>query len=96
MIEESLNIDEKFIGLGSKEEQIGFSEGHGYEWYEKRYNVSKLSLYDQLAICNMLTPDCPHQKEWYEDIVAKNPSNYKAVYGLALTEHNNDSIKRAL
>jgi hypothetical protein len=42
--------DDTFIGLGCVYEQVGFSEKCGYEWYENRYNLAGLSLYDQLAV----------------------------------------------
>jgi hypothetical protein len=40
MIEKVPEDNEKFIGLGSKEEAKGFGQGLGYEWYEKKYNIS--------------------------------------------------------
>lgn len=96
MIQKVPDNDENFIGLGSKQEAKGFSEGKCLDWYQKTYNLSQLSLYDQLALCNMLNPDYSSQKQWYQEIIAKDPYNYKALYGLAITEHNNGNINNAL
>jgi hypothetical protein len=54
LIEQNATVaeTEEFIGLGSKAEEEGFSEGKGYEWYEQRYGEN-LSLYDLLAVCNL-------------------------------------------
>jgi hypothetical protein len=33
MIEKIPNAADKFVGLGSRQEERGFSEGQSYEWY---------------------------------------------------------------
>jgi hypothetical protein len=33
----------------------------------------------------MIHKDYKQQKVWYNKIIAQNPSNFKAIYGLALT-----------
>lgn len=69
MIEDNMNVDDNFIGLGSKEEEKGFSENKGFYWYEKRYEDVRLSLYDELALLNMISPQYEAQKEWYNALL---------------------------
>jgi tetratricopeptide (TPR) repeat protein len=44
----------------------------------------------------MLTPNFKAQKQWYESILKKDAKNFKALYGLALTYHNEGAIEEAI
>ena len=55
--------------------------------YWNRY-YGTMSLCDSLAVCCLYESSYEEDKEWYEKMIAKHPSLYQAVFGLAVLEHN--------